>query len=69
MHSVRLFVYRNVTQSALFFNIKMSRKVHFFLIPFLDLNTIGATFAPTSVCPKIFNIHFQRTYATESNSA
>ena len=38
-------------------------------IPLSDLTTIGATFAPTSVRAKIFNIHFQRTYATESNYA
>ena len=39
------------------------------LYPFSDLTTIGATIAPTSVRAKIFNIHFQRTHATESNSA
>ena len=38
------------------------------LISFSGLTTIGATFAPTSVRAKIFNVHFQRTYATESNS-
>ena len=38
-------------------------------MPLSDLTTIGATFAPTSVRAKIFNIHFQRTYTTESNSA
>ena len=38
-------------------------------IPLSDLTTIGTNFAPTSVHSKIFNTHFQRTYAMKSNSA
>ena len=66
---VRTFIVRY--QNILFgkFYIQKRNEKFFFDIPLSGLTTIGATFAPTSVRAKIFNIHFQRTYATESNSA